>query len=327
MSLELVYPGVSQQYEQVDEPEPPDLPQPVEEPAGWHVRAGDGQRPFKVKHDEVYTRSQGFWRDLLAIFFANLKYTNEIFTFQAYDAFDGVIAGKVIVKLEKFREWVNEFKRHLGERVLWLFVQPRYGWCDTDAPDTNPYVDDVHFLVATCGGNRHNGLGTVTKHGNKYERVECQRFWDGPNPDCSYELTPHLMIKQVDVGDVGNGIFWRTAGGGDAVVFPLVSDKDICIPYPNIAFYPFPEFDALLDGYLVHVVEYVYQGSKTFVRITAGVLPAGWYLAETMGDGHPVGVPGNDRDYVCHISHPDWPKGCCPPVAGWRQELYMLAKE
>lgn len=325
MSLELVYPGVSQEYKLAEPTVEP--PQPVPYPIGWHVFMHDGQRPFFVKHDEVYTRTKSLLGRLLewlektfritVAVLRWLKYTNETFPLVAYDPVGGIEPnGKVIVKLEKYRDWIYEMERTLGKRTLGLFVQPGYGFCDTDAGDTNPYKDDVHLGVIDCGGNRRNGLGQVTKSGNKYEITETQSFWAGPNPERNYDTHPQLMEKQVDVGDVGNGIFWRTADAD--VIWPFVSDRPVAHKVINIAYYPQLPIVAKLDGYAVEISEYCFQGSKTFVFVTDG-LPSGWYLAETMGDGHPVGTPGNDKDLVRHIEHPDWPKGCPPPIAGWRQ--------
>jgi hypothetical protein len=312
--------------------EPQEKPLPLlKQPAGWLVTIGDGQKPLFVKHDVVYNRGHSgllarvvnaIARLLGAVEPFMLKYTNETVTALPYSLQTGVqLRSKVIVKLEKMRAWVYEFERHMGKRVLGLFVQPGFGFCDTDAPNTDPYRDNVHVGVIDCGGNRRNGLGTVYKNNVKYEIIQTQKFQAGPNTKISYKTHPHLMEKQVDVGDVGNGIFWRTSSVGDCI-WPWVSDRPVCHHHGNITFYPALPFDAKIDGYYVRVTKYVFSGSSTFIyNSNDGELPKGWYLAEEIvvppGRVEPYG--GSDKDYVRHIQAAGWPVGCTPPIAGWRK--------
>ena len=296
-----------------------ELPEPIPDPVGWFVYPGDGNRPARVRHDDV------FWRPR--------KITNETFPLREYDPVAHRVSpvSKVIVRLDRDIRWIWWLRDLMGERVLGHFAQPGYGFMDTNAEDTDPYTDEMKLGVITCGGNLVNVNDVVQVSSGRWGLVDYQNVNADPDRSLTRENAPHLFIKQVLVGNtVEYPIFWVVdkgeIGGMGDVVWPFLSDRPVALRLNELEFFPEPPFDAYLCDVPVQVDAYCFSGSNVMGQVNGA-----WYMLEEMlvtGDVNDKGLGGNWLDRRLYIEHPDWPDGCAPPVIGWTREkpVSFLAK-
>ena len=289
----------------------PPAPDPLPEPTfGWRPKADD--LVVFIAHDNPPYRLAD----------ESLKFTNETMPeIQSYNADTGKVNVNdfMTIKLHLHREWLHEIERMNNRRILDLWVGKGYGWCDKDAPHTNPYTDEIKYNVIDCGGNRRRGLGIIEKNGIMYVLIEMQKISDGPNSELTYENAPHLVQKQ---SCVTQALTWRTPVQGDVIWPNIAPDELVAYNLSRCRLYPEIPFDALLHSRRVSVLEYCLQGSTTLVRVTGELL--GWYVAEES----PV-PPGlvepyaslSWRDYHKYIDCSDWPSpGDTIQNCGWAKQ-------
>jgi len=197
-------------------------------------------------------------------------------------------------------------------RILTKFVSKRFGWCDKDAEETTPCVDQVTYNVIDCGGNRRKGIKTVKDDkGRQYIIVEMVEVTGDP-PDYTYSHDPHLVQKQ---NCVTRTLTWKTSPQGDIRWLNMAPYKYVAYqvydPDDDIVMvhtYPQVPFTATLHGFPVEVQQYCLQGSTTLVRVTGEL--EGWYVADEspIMDGLVSPYAGvSSRDYRCYIQADGWP--------------------
>jgi len=251
----------------------------------------------------------------------NMAYTNDtISAIQTYK--DGVVYPHdyQTIKMEYYREWLGVFEQMNNSKLLGLWVQPRYGWCDKDAPETDPWEDDVHYNVIDCGLNRREVVAEVVKNGIKYAVIRMVPIDNVPRV-YDWEREPQLCQIQTAINNAET--WWRSPEQGRVIWPNWAKDELIAYNLSHCVYYPALPFFAKVHGYDVIVAELCYSGSKTYGNLTGEL--EGWYLLDEIVPPADLVEPfavRTDRDYVCHIEADGWPglKGKpLPPECPWRK--------
>jgi len=250
-------------------------------------------RLARVRHDTV-ARTEGI----------SLQMTNEVFPCRPVQ--DGKVNphSKIITKLANRAEWVDRFREMMGKFVLGQFATHGYGWMDT-----NHDIYEYKFGLIQCGGN----LVNVTAVDSGYAYLQTQDFYQYPDRTLTYKHAPHLVIKQVLVGNSATQkIFWITDKKRGDVIFPAVSPVQAALPVEQLEFFPELPWATWLDGKHLPVVikAYRFLGSDTY-----GLIDNTWCLLEEMQ------ITGNGSHLDRRVYVENWIETCPPPVIGWTRNL------
>lgn len=274
--------------------------EPVVHPDGWIVYSNDGQMPARVRHDKV-SRTLGDKITLIQ--------TNE--TVVGRPIIDGEVdwRSKEVTRLDRDWDWVIKFRDMLGELVWGLYVQPGFGFQDTNSKPTDPDVGPFKQQSLTCGGNLVNVIGDpMWTAAGEYRQVQVQSFYSKNYFLSDWNFMPHLFTKQVLVGHNADKETYYIAHQkhGD-LTWPWVCDRPLAISSSELEFLPKLPFATMLDGIPVMIDAYCFHGSNTYGRINDR-----WYLLEEMVVSGIGSCTYDRRVYV-----KDWVETCPPPVKGW----------
>jgi hypothetical protein len=276
---------------------PPALPEPVPNPAGTKTFWGDGRRFVRVRGDQEM-RATGM----------NLQQTN-MTTPMFYIKSGAVVFAKNVIRLDFRPIWAQEFRIDLGPVVWPLYCQRKFGWQDGNDDPTDPDVGPFKQQTIDSGLNLRELAGDPfwTRDG-QYVEIAAVDFDSNPDPAVNYYLTPHLINKQVVVGE-----------SAEQPVYYIAHQKHGDLAWKNLKTWPpihamrnleaFPELPhkTKYAGVDVTIEGYCFQGSKVY-----GYINGGWYLLEEMVVSGIGSATYDRRVYVA-----DWMKTPPPPIKGF----------
>jgi hypothetical protein len=274
----------------------PALPAPVPEPEGTKTFAGDGRRFARVRGDEEM-RDTGM----------DLQQTN--MTRAMFYIKNGVVNfSKYIIRLDFRRVWVSEFQKDLGLVVWPLYCQQKFGWQDTNDVPTDPEIGPFKQQTIDSGLNLRELVGDPfwTSDG-QYVEIAAVDFDSNPDPAISYQLTPHLMNKQVVVGkSAGQPVYYVAHQKHGDLVWKNLHTWPLIHAMRNLEEVPSLPHKTKYMGQDVTIEGYCHQGSKVY-----GYFNGGWYLIEEMVVS---GIGSATYDRRVHVR--DWIKTPPPPIRG-----------
>ena len=306
MSVELVYDGKIQEYEPVIPSENGGKPTPVPTPLhGFFVYAesGPAYRAARVRHDVV---SRTFENR------SGLIQTNETRALTGAPDY----RSKVVTSLDRNWAWVDLFQSMIGTFMWGLYVQPGYGFQDTNNDPTDPNAGPFKQQSLTCGGNLLSVCSDVIwTNDGAYVTVAIQDFNKIPNFSLTYENSPHLVTKQVIVGHNSEKETYYIAHqkNGD-MTFPMACRVPLAIAVRNIEYLPSLPFETEINGWPVTFDAFCFQGSNTF-----GKSQGDWFAIEEMVVS---GIGSCQYDRRVYVR--DWIATCPPPVKGWTRTSQTL---
>lgn len=265
---------------------------------------GDGRRFFRAHHDNP---SRTHWNP------SGLRQTNETIVGSAFDPATFKLSGKEITRLDFRWSWVNRFIAMMNKYIWGLYVQPGFGFQDTNAKDTDPNVGPFKQQSLSCGGNLHEGLRRFLTSDGAYWEVAIQDYYAGPGDAITYESAPELVTKQVLTGhSITSGKDYQIVdqNRGD-LVWPWVCDKPVAIAERDLEEIPLP-FDTTYEGRPITIDGYCFSGSTTYGHVKGYDKSEGWIIVEEMEVTGRGNVENDRRVYVT-----GWIDTAAPPVKGW----------
>lgn len=306
------------------------VPVPQSRPNGW--TPGPGDTPMRLYHDD----KNPFWYYAPRTLQMSLSITNEITKTEPPNKDQTKVDSRsqIVMPMQKRRDWLDWFVYTHGARAAAAIYTPKYGYFDGKANPENP--DELTpanpYKLLIAGGQ----LVNVRHMERGYAFVEAQRFANGPDYTLTYQTHPHLILKQLNVGNrPDKSMFLQVdkgeVGGVGDVYLPLCSPELYKWLPGELASAPlaavkavllerFPElpFRATLHGRSVTITEYCFSGSNVWGYVGWGDMEAGWYMLEEMlvtGNENDRTKGGNDQDRRVYIS--PWLHACPIPVIGW----------
>lgn len=289
---------------------PPPIPVPAPT-IGWFVYAWDGQKPARARHDYP---SRTFSEKI------KLIQTNETVALRPMT--DGVPdpRSKEITLLDRRWEWVRKFIDMMTYYIWGQYVQPGFGYQDTNEDHTNPDVGPFKQQSLSCGGNLFNVLSErIWTSLGAHLQIQIQDFYQPVDWTLTYESAPHLVTKQVLVGhNAAKETYYITDQKRGDITWPMVCDKPLAVAESDIEYLPKLPFVTKMNGYDITFVVYCFTGSSTYGMADDG----NWYLIEEMVVS---GIGSCSYDRRVYVD--EWIKTCPPPIKGWtRSEPTLLEK-
>jgi len=237
---------------------------------------------------------------------ANLRQTNMTYPFSFIDADGNVKFTKYVMRLDKELFWVEEWKIWLGEFMWGKYIEPGFGFQDTNAwPSDGVYKQQT----IDCGLNVRKLVGEPfwTRKG-QYVQVEAISYYSANStPYWNYESTPHLMVKQTIVGTSSEQpVYYITHQKFGDLIWPNLFQQRLVHAMRDLELFPELPFETTYKGVHVTITGYCFQYEKVY-----GLINGQWYLLEESS-----GETGNAvKDRILYVS--DWIETPPNPWRGW----------
>ena len=308
----------------IDAPEPRTSP-----PPGWHP--GPTDNPMRMYHDD----KRADWGYAPRTLRLTIAITNEITPTRPTNKAQTKVYGdaKIEIPMKRRRDWLNWIYNTHGPWATERIYRPGYGYFDGAGKNPDAFTPANAFKLLLGGGQLVNGRGTT----GEYTLIETQNYDAGPDYGITYQNSPHLVLKQNNVGnDKDKNMFIQVdkglkGGVGDVylpncsnVVYPWFDNAPMAaVESEFLEDIPETPHTGVMYGQQVVVAEHCFSGSNTWGLVVSG-LPYGWYLLEEMlvtGDPNDMTKGGSGDDRRVYIT--PWVFTSPIPVIGWtRQSLW-----